>query len=184
MTTPMEFPMPVFKVGEVVWRADVGTIETSVTCPDCLGEKTWRVTTPAGEEFHVPCETCRVGEEATGLLSESRLGPLPHQEPIGAILVDTGDVEDPIRYELGARGGSLVPERDVFQSHDPAYDRSLVLLLECHATQTEKSKRTHRNRRRRVAPMERWKRNRDALIKLVREGAPFDKIERMIARIL
>jgi hypothetical protein len=53
---------PIFQLGDTVYRVETSFDDLPpVVCPDCLGEKAWRVTMPSGEELDFPCLTCKVG---------------------------------------------------------------------------------------------------------------------------
>lgn len=53
-----DLPEPKYAVGQTLWYADTVREITKLPCPDCLGAKTWRVETPAGGNYEVPCQRC------------------------------------------------------------------------------------------------------------------------------
>lgn len=53
-----DLPEPRFRVGQTVWYADTKRTARSLPCPDCLGAQTWRVETPGGGDYTVPCQRC------------------------------------------------------------------------------------------------------------------------------
>lgn len=56
-----DLPEPKFRVGQTVWYANTDNREAKRDCPDCLGERSWRVTTPGGGDYDVPCQRCASG---------------------------------------------------------------------------------------------------------------------------
>lgn len=61
-------PEPKFEVGELIWVPRAEPVEEFETCPDCLGERTWRAIAPAGDEVLIRCFTCTRGYETLGLV--------------------------------------------------------------------------------------------------------------------
>ena len=111
-----------YSVGDKVWWAGTRGGEKRTTCPDCLGQKTWHCTTPAGEEFDVPCSTCEYGHEGSlGYLVSYCTDPLVQCMTIGSVQIDT--YRDEIRYmcrETGVGSGALHSEDRLFATEEEA----------------------------------------------------------------
>lgn len=56
-----DLPEPKFAVGQTVWYADTTRENAKHACPDCRGAKVWKVETPAGGIYEVPCQRCLGG---------------------------------------------------------------------------------------------------------------------------
>lgn len=50
-----------FAVGDTIFVPSVQQKEIEVQCPDCLGSKTWSISTPAGMSKEIPCPRCEGG---------------------------------------------------------------------------------------------------------------------------
>jgi hypothetical protein len=72
-----DLPEPRFRVGQTVWYADTKRVTRTLPCPDCLGAKTWRVETPAGGDYEVPCQRCCGGYTYT---HHAEIAPLKYDE--------------------------------------------------------------------------------------------------------
>lgn len=53
-----------FAIGDTIFVPHVGQKEIEVQCPDCLGSKTWRISTPAGTSKEIACPRCGGGERS------------------------------------------------------------------------------------------------------------------------
>ena len=72
-----DLPEPKFRVGQTVWYAETKRVARTLPCPDCLGAKTWRVETPAGGDYEVPCQRCCGGYTYT---HHDEIAPLRYEE--------------------------------------------------------------------------------------------------------
>jgi hypothetical protein len=72
-----DLPEPKFRVGQTVWYADIKQVQRTLPCPDCLGAQTWRVATPAGGDYEVPCQRCCSGYTYT---HHAEIAPLKYTE--------------------------------------------------------------------------------------------------------
>lgn len=145
-------PVPKFNIDDVVWYARVIWTETRVPCPDCLGQKEWTVTTPAGESFQHMCMTCSQGYYSNGLVSE--YGDKPDVRPmtIGSVRLDTAEAEDPVKYmcrETGVGSGSIYPERQLFALEDAATTwaaEELIRVKGRRQSEVLESRKRHKDR--------------------------------------
>lgn len=113
---------PKYNIGDTVWSGLSGWMETFIKCPDCLGEKLWQVTTPTGEQFEVPCNTCMRGYFCTGEIGIYSDAPIVQCLTVGSVRIDTAD-ENPISYmckETGVGSGQVHYEKNLFSSKDDA----------------------------------------------------------------
>lgn len=113
---------PKYEIGQKVWVGHGWYGDKSVVCPDCKGTMVWRVTTPVGESFDVPCSTCYSGYQATGRVSVYGPSVSVREMTVGSVRVDTHD-KRPISYmmeETGVGGGQIHCEGAVFQTEQEA----------------------------------------------------------------
>lgn len=53
-----DLPEPKYAVGQELWYADTIRETAKLPCPDCCDTKQWKVETPAGRTYEVPCQRC------------------------------------------------------------------------------------------------------------------------------
>lgn len=116
-------PTPKFTIGQIVWLASAEYEQHNIPCPDCLGRRSWSVTTPAGESFESPCPTCERGfGGSTGCIAEYHWSPSVRALTIGSVRIDTSD-DVPIRYmahETGVGSGTLWGEGQLHADYGAA----------------------------------------------------------------
>lgn len=103
-------PTPKFSIGQKVWRGSGAWSEKQQSCPDCLGQLRWSVTTPAGETFNASCATCERGYECTGTINSWDYHPRVDCLTIGSVRIDSADAEHPVSYmchETGIGSGQI-----------------------------------------------------------------------------
>lgn len=122
-------PVPKFQQGQRVFYGTITDTHTTLDCPDCLGVKTWTVTTRRGETLDVPCARCqrRWGSPVdTGLtLIEWRANVRPLT--VGQVRIVSPardrDYDDPVTYmceETGIGSGSVYKESQLFATEAEA----------------------------------------------------------------
>jgi hypothetical protein len=120
----MSVPQPKFKIGDLVHAPRVGWGTKEVPCADCLGKKTWSVTTPAGETFEADCNTCSHGFYGSRGFTEEWGDHLKIELlTVGSVRIDTADEERPISYmcrETGVGSGSIYDEAHLFATREEA----------------------------------------------------------------
>jgi hypothetical protein len=112
-----------YSVGEVVWHANTTQTTATHDCPDCLGSRAWKATSPAGAEFSVACPRCSGGYRSSKalLLSYATLVGTAARLTIGSIQFDS-EASGP-RYmcrETGVGGGRVYDEKDLFSTQEYA----------------------------------------------------------------
>jgi hypothetical protein len=116
-----------YSVGDTVFRA--GTISTRKQhpCPDCLGSRKWKATSPAGSEYEFGCPRCAASYNSDRdlQLDYSAYVPSVEQLTIGSIQVNTapGSYDTGNRYmcrETGIGSGSVYNEADLFETEEAA----------------------------------------------------------------
>lgn len=127
-----EVPTPKYRVGQRVFYPYTQTHSVEADCPDCLGQKEWRVCTPAGETIAVGCGTCD-GRGKVTTPTRHHVG-YTKQMTVGSIKIDTGDVPDdgdsgsyrwPVCYmceETGVGSGSVYTERRLCETEAEAVE--------------------------------------------------------------
>jgi hypothetical protein len=169
---------PRFQIGDEVFVPR--TVRTNkdevVTCPECLGERTWKVTTPTGEEFPVGCRRCERGWDGpTGRV------PAPHQwvAEVEAVVVrqvelnERKDADPHFEYNH---------QREVFATREEAMEVAQKLVAIREEADLEQRRKDNAAKLREVnRPHGRVAREdlRDALI--VETGLALDPMPRSIA---
>ncbi len=130
-----------YQIGEVVWYAHFVSTVKRHPCPDCLGVRSWKTTSPAGHEYSFPCPRCNANFRANSQLSleYTTFDPVVSRRTIGSIRVDTSDAEDPIEYmcvETGIRSGNIYKERDLYSTEAEAMAASEAEVAGMNATTT------------------------------------------------
>ena len=118
-----------YAVGDKVFYASAHLEETPEPCPDCLGQKTWQVTTPAAEVFDVPCETCMAGYASTGLKGRWQYTPHVSHLTIGSVRFDS-TAHPPATYmcaETGVGSGNVYGEDVLFINNQEALKAAVRL---------------------------------------------------------
>lgn len=145
-------PTPRFAIGDTIWTANIQSTTAQLDCPDCLGSRRWKVTTPAGTEMETVCLRCASGYRAT-----DDLPSLNYQswEPCIRSLTISG-VEmtghpsseawgrDQVRYQCfpNPGGGTVVDESRAFVSEADALVEAKKQAAEKNAENAAKPERT------------------------------------------
>jgi hypothetical protein len=117
-----------YSIGDVVFRAGTQSSTKRHPCPDCLGTKTWKATSPGGGEYTFGCPRCGGGYSSRGNdLEYSVIVPLVTQLTIGSVRYDShghwGDGTRQTQYmarETGVGGGSVYDETDLYPTREEA----------------------------------------------------------------
>lgn len=126
-----DLPVPRFHIGQTVWIGYVHDTQEQLPCPDCLGQRTWRVTLPSGEAHDVPCQRCtdRYSGAEVPLIAIADWKACTRQLTIGSVRIDTAAGTSsfdrhPVSYmcrETGVGSGSTYYELDVFGTEAEAF---------------------------------------------------------------
>ena len=95
------FLEPKFCVGQTVYWPDYTHTKEVKDCPDCLGAAKWKVITPAGTEFEVPCERCARWDRDIPKHEITVVVPKVNSMTITAIKAQTG-------CEYGSKGEASI----------------------------------------------------------------------------
>ena len=124
---------PKYKEEDRVWGASAYKKDKQVPCPDCLGKRSWEVRLPNGEEFTIPCSTCKRGFEGSwGTITEWIQSAKVEQYTIGSVRVNTND-ERPISYmckETGIGSGTIHYEEDLHKDKVSALEHATQKAIE------------------------------------------------------
>lgn len=114
----LDFSLPRYRLGQVVYAGTVESRSETVTCPDCLGTNRWKAITPGGQEIDLRCPAC---ESYSGRRSTTRTVWFGRAKglTIGAVRIDTTELEAGAQTsymceETGIGSGALWRERDLF----------------------------------------------------------------------
>lgn len=125
-----DLPIPKYSIGDTVWYASAYTGAEQLPCPDCLGQKLWSVTSPAGGTFQVNCVRC----SGSGYLEAHTYEPQTRSLTIGSIQIDTANTSDNhrevVQYmckETGIGSGSVYRESLLFRSQEEAEPAAAAL---------------------------------------------------------
>lgn len=126
-----DLPVPKFKIGQRVFYIVNGSTKEQLPCPDCLGSRKWKVTTPAGVEMETNCLRCS-SQYFSGRSHIPSLDYFVHSHSvrsltIGSIRMDTGDTHNRslVSYmciETGIGSGSIYYEPDLLETEEAAHD--------------------------------------------------------------
>ena len=126
--TSTSLPTPKFAIGDVVYWPTTETTREPAPCPDCLGTRRWKVTTPAGTEMEAECQRCTGYSRIADLPKPERLVSKPsvRRLTVGKITATThasyGN-RDCVEYmcsETGIGSGSIYQESQLFATEDEA----------------------------------------------------------------
>lgn len=116
-----KIPTPKYAIGDTFYTAGIEDAVVTMPCPDCLGTKEWRVTTPAGNELVTECARCssRWSDNNLPSLKYRAFKAVVHLRTVGAIRVewphDASYSRHPVHYMASPNVGWVVYED---QAHD------------------------------------------------------------------
>lgn len=122
-----------YSVGDVAYLASTTTERKQHPCPDCKGTRKWTATSPAGEEYAIPCPRCsklyRGMDELS--LDYSASVPIVRRLTIGSVRTDShrSGNDAPVTYmcqETGVGSGNIWNEGDLFPSEAEALKAAAI----------------------------------------------------------
>lgn len=114
-----------FSIGDKVFYPKINRVVKQIPCPDCLGEKVWTVTSPAGSTYQFACPRCSDGYNkfSNGELEYPEYEMEIQQLTIGKIYYEATKYGNRLRYmceETGVGSGTLYDEDDLSLDRDYA----------------------------------------------------------------
>lgn len=114
-----------YDIGDVVFFPNTEVEIVELPCQDCNGKKKWKVVTPAGTEFEIPCQRCSSssGRKPSSLFVRTHK-PVVRKLTIGKIRY-RDSYEEGFEYmcnETGITSGSLYRESLLFRSEEEAME--------------------------------------------------------------
>ena len=113
-----------FSIGDVVYHASTTTEKKKHPCPDCLGAKKWKATSPAGGEYEFFCPRCgsqyRSDHELS--LDYSIFIPTTRRLTIGSVRTDSADKTQYMCVETGVGSGNIYDENRLFGTESEALE--------------------------------------------------------------
>lgn len=116
--------------GDVVFHASTTTVRAQHPCPDCLGARKWKATSPAGGEYEFACPRCsaRYRSDDTLSLDYTVVKPSVSRLTIGSVRYNShswhhGGSAPEIEYmcaETGVGSGTLYKESNLFSTEGEA----------------------------------------------------------------
>lgn len=132
-----------YSVGDKVWWATTRQTTKSHPCPDCLGQKKWTTTSPAGTEYTFDCPRCsaRYNNDRDISLKYQSSEPEARQLTIGSYEIRTSPFsdDDKVKYmcrETGVGTGQVYNERDLFWEETEALNVATLRAQEENNTNT------------------------------------------------
>lgn len=126
-----------YSIGDTVYHASTIVSKKTHPCPDCLGEKVWKATSPAGAEYSFPCPRCSASYNSDRdlMLDYQAHVPLVSKLTIGSIQVNTanGAYDEGARYmchETGVGSGSVYDEARLFETEEEATAVAEIMAAE------------------------------------------------------
>jgi len=114
-----------FSIGDVVYRAGTHTTVKMHDCPDCLGSRKWKATSPAGGEYEFGCPRCCASYVSNDALSlrYTEFDASVQRLTIGSVRTDStkDHGNEYMCLETGVGSGSLYYEADLFHSEEEAF---------------------------------------------------------------
>lgn len=140
-----------YNIGQTVYSADYKSIQVPETCGLCLGEKTWTVKSPSGEEFQMECPACYYAYNSTGRKWHTEITPTTKALTIGQVNYDRnyegGGSE--FRYmceETGIGSGTVHRECHLSLDESTALVLGELKAVEARKSIAEQEKRQHDSR--------------------------------------
>jgi hypothetical protein len=116
-----------YSIGDVVYRAYTTTERKQHPCPDCLGSRRWKATSPVGGEYEFRCPRCAASYTSDSDLSlwYTASTPAVQRLTIGSIQVNTApsfsrDGNQYMCQETGIGSGSVYYESDLHETEEAA----------------------------------------------------------------
>lgn len=131
-----------YSVGDKVFHASTTTTAKQHPCPDCLGEREWNVTSPAGGEYTIGCPRCSARFLSDADLSLTYTAHVPSVQPMTIGSVQYNSVpsgwDSGARYmcrETGVGSGSVYNEDRLFSTEEDATAAAQSMADEANAKQ-------------------------------------------------
>jgi endogenous inhibitor of DNA gyrase (YacG/DUF329 family) len=124
-----------YDIGDTVFNASTMTETFAHPCPDCLGSRKWKATSPAGGEFEVECPRCGSGYQSNRALNLRYVKHTPYVRKLtigsfkAAARTGSGHYDDGNSYmcvETGVGSGSVYNERDLYRTGAEALAASKI----------------------------------------------------------
>lgn len=116
-----------YSIGDIVYRAGSTAERKQHPCPDCLGLRKWKATSPAGTEYDFACPRCAASYNSDRdlMLDYSAYVPMVSRLTIGSIQVNTAPSpwDHGSKYmcrETGIGSGTVYNEADLLETEDEA----------------------------------------------------------------
>lgn len=116
-----------YSIGDIVYRAYTTTERKQHPCPDCLGSRKWKATSPAGVEYEFRCPRCAASYSSDHDLSlwYTASTPAVQKLTIGSIQVNTApsfnrEGNQYMCQETGIGSGSVYYESDLHETEEEA----------------------------------------------------------------
>lgn len=113
-----------FGIGDTVYWASTVIAQKQHPCPDCLGSREWKATSPAGAEYTFACPRCseRYMRNCDLSLKYSVHEPAVRKMTVGSVRTDSHE-DKPNSYmcrETGVGSGAVYYENDLFATEAEA----------------------------------------------------------------
>lgn len=120
-------PTPRYAIGDTVYIATTERTVEKLPCPDCLGEREWKVQSPAGGEYTTPCPRCgrtySLSENMPSLQIERHVGKAQSRLITGLELdARPSEWRAAVTYRCSTGGSSWnsLTDKDVFATQEAA----------------------------------------------------------------
>ena len=124
-----------YSVGDVVYCDRPCQSKRRHDCPDCLGEKSWKTTSPAGTDYQFDCPRCTARYRSDARLNLDYTWFEPNSTPltIGEVRVESSGNSQKVDYmahETGIGSGTLYREENLHATVEEALAASQILADE------------------------------------------------------
>lgn len=117
--------MSKYKIGDRVWYAQRKSVEKTVICPDCFGQKALTVIKGDGSQVSIECAGCKRGfENSTGYINY-----WSHEIDVSEVVIQRIE-ETATEIEYSFRDCYRTKESELFTNKEDAQKRALILSEE------------------------------------------------------
>lgn len=116
-----------YSIGDIVFFASTTVVQKQHPCPDCLGSRHWKATSPAGQDYDIACPRCsaRYSSNDDLSLTYSASTPTVRRLTVGSVQYNSekSGWDAGARYmcvETGVGSGSVYGENDLYPSEEEA----------------------------------------------------------------
>lgn len=146
-------PTPRFRLGDTVYQPYTQSETRKWDCPDCLGSKTWTVTTPGGSEIEVACERCDTYFRSDfGSLTYDVYTPSVRKLVVSGVMIESfNPFKVEYRCDEGFQRGYTIEEEYLHDNEANALAAATIKAEEANARAAEGPQKAEQEKRSRFS---------------------------------